>query len=369
MTTAAVLDSPGAVDEVYAEWDRLAVAAKRPFCAPAWMLAWWEHMRPDGAELCIVAVESDDDLVGVLPLYSVGGSLALLGEGICPVEPVAAPGQEERVAAAAVEALADAEPGVEKIKLWTQDDSPEWPQLLGQGWPGGGDSWEHVVAEAQMPKVTFDQDGFDGWMRSRDGRFRGEVRRLFRRLEDGGASFRFANADTLDSDVSELLRLHRSRLEPRGGTTLQEDGVEGMLRDAGDRLVDNERFRLLCLDMDDKTIASQLHLVAGDRASGWVSGFDDDYKRYSPAVQCMVYSVKDSAESGQRTMSLGPGRQRYKYRLATGDGSFTSAVLVPPGKGHLRTRGREYLRSAMGSLRLSVHERRERIGRKLGRRG
>ena len=52
-----------------AEWDALAVARARPYCAPAWQLAWWRHARPTSALLRAVVVLEQDRLVGIVPLY------------------------------------------------------------------------------------------------------------------------------------------------------------------------------------------------------------------------------------------------------------------------------------------------------------
>src|SRR3954447_21333566 len=39
--SGALIEDVGGLEAVRAEWDALAVAAARPYCAPAWMLAWW----------------------------------------------------------------------------------------------------------------------------------------------------------------------------------------------------------------------------------------------------------------------------------------------------------------------------------------
>jgi hypothetical protein len=37
-------------------WDELAVVTRRPYCSPAWVLSWWQHVRPPQAALRTVAV-------------------------------------------------------------------------------------------------------------------------------------------------------------------------------------------------------------------------------------------------------------------------------------------------------------------------
>lgn len=66
-------------------WDRLAVASRRPFCAPGWMLAWWREGRSGKMALRIVLVFEDDRLLGAGPFFgqiSYGlTELRLLGAG------------------------------------------------------------------------------------------------------------------------------------------------------------------------------------------------------------------------------------------------------------------------------------------------
>src|SRR5271156_4906515 len=43
-------------------WDALAVTHGRPFCAPAWMLAWWSQARTGDARLRVVLVSDEHGL-------------------------------------------------------------------------------------------------------------------------------------------------------------------------------------------------------------------------------------------------------------------------------------------------------------------
>jgi CelD/BcsL family acetyltransferase involved in cellulose biosynthesis len=354
---ASVLDSPEAAGGIRTEWDRLAVAAARPFCAPAWMLAWWEHMRPSDAALRIVAVRRADRLIGVVPLFAQGRSYSLLADGTALVEPLAETGLEEEVAEAALDALSEADPRPETIKLSMQDDSPDWVGLFSRGWPSGREAWQRTADEVEMPSVTLEDEGFDGWMQGRSKRFRGEVRRRFRRLEDSGASFRFATSSTLERDLEELLRLHASRLDCLDEPAVVDSRLGKMLAAAGRELIDSGRFRLLSLEMDGKVLAVHLLVAAGPRVAGWNGGFDEAYRSYSPSLQCIVYALQDLADRGQRSLNLGPGDQPYKSRLATCDGRFTTSLLFPPGRGRLRARGRDYARTAKWALRGTIDRR------------
>jgi CelD/BcsL family acetyltransferase involved in cellulose biosynthesis len=331
-----VLEGPAAVGPIYDEWDRLAVDRGRPFGAPAWMLAWWSRLRPRGAAFRVVAVADDAGrLVGVVPLFAAGRRYAVLGDGVTSVEPLAAAGREATVAAAAVEALAGLVPRPSSIRLEVQDDSPDWPALLGRGWPATGGSRRLSIGAAVVPRIRLDT-GFDAWLVARSKGFRRETLRKLRRLEEDGGSFRFATGETLEADVEVLLRLHGAR---------QDGAVPGGMRDAlveaGHALVDAGRFRLVLLEVEGRSAAAQLLLTAGDRASGWIGGFDVAFGRYSPSIQCILHVLRDMDERGERTLVLGPGDQDYKRRFATEDGGLRSCVVFPPGRGQLVAGGRE----------------------------
>lgn len=308
-------------------WDELAVEAQRPFSAPAWPLAWWSHLRPDGALLQVLIVEDGDRLNGVFPLSASGGTYRPLGGALAPVEPLARAGMEEAVAAEAAGLLAELEPRPALIELEGHGSAPDWAELLSREWGGRRGAWRRVESEIPIPCVDLGE-GFEPWMASKSSSFRRDLRRNRRKLDEAGATFRFATAETVQRDVGEFLRLHRMRLAGLGGTSLPDEGIEPMLLEVAAGMLPTGRFRLLCLELDDKTIAAQLLLAAGHEVSAWNSGFDDAYSSHSPSMQCLAHALSDASERGERTMSLGPGGQDYKYRLSNSEDCVRSSVIA-----------------------------------------
>src|SRR5215208_3358659 len=106
MLSVEVATEPAAAHAAVPEWDALAVAAGRPFSAPVWMLAWWEHLAPPEAALRLVLVREGDSLLGVVPCHLASTAtrvpvLRLLGAGFTArMEPLARPGRESEVARA-----------------------------------------------------------------------------------------------------------------------------------------------------------------------------------------------------------------------------------------------------------------------------
>jgi CelD/BcsL family acetyltransferase involved in cellulose biosynthesis len=328
--TSRMLESTDDLGPHRAEWDELAVAAHQPFGSPAWALAWWDNLRPRKAKLRLVIVQEGDRLAGIVPLFSSGRSYRPLAGGLAPAEPLSRPGLEREVAAAAVATLAESVPRPATIELELHGSSPAWAELLGEAWLDGRGAWRWAKSDTPVPRVAL-VDDFDAWMETRSTSFRREMRRKRRKLESAGGAFRHATEGTLENDVHTFLRLHRSRLAGQGGTNLTADGIEQMLIAVGADLLPSGRFRLLCLELDGKPIAMQLLLAGGGEVSAWNTGFDEAYAKLSPVMQCMVHSIADAAERGERMMSFGPGGQDYKYRLSNDEDSLLSHVLVPPG--------------------------------------
>jgi len=350
--TARICESPGDLGGARAEWDALAVLSERPFAAPAWALAWWDNLRPEAAELRLVLVREAGALVGVVPLFCVKRTYAPLGGGMAPVEPLARPGLESQVAEAAAGALAEASPAPASLEIEAHGSSPDWAGMLAGAWVGGGRVWRWTRSETPVPCIDLGA-GFEDWLAAKSSSFRREMKRKQRRLEQAGGSFRFAGEESLERDVHAFMRLHRRRLAGKGGSSLGADGVEPMLASIGEELLPRGRFRLLCIDLGGEPIAAQLLLAAGGELSAWNSGFDEAHAKLSPSMQCMVEALRDASERGERTMSLGPGGQDYKYRLSNREDSLSSHVLVPPDGAQALTR----LRLAPAQIRAALSAR------------
>lgn len=350
---ASVLESVEALAPLRAEWDRLAVDAGRPFSAPAWVLAWWECLRPPSAEMRVIAVLRGEELVGILPLLAVRHRYRPIGSDLAAVELLAKPGLEREVGRAIADAMASLQPRLMTIVLQAHDDSSEWAELLGSEWPARRGVWQQLMSRVDVPGIDLGGDDFEAWIGAKSSSFRREARRKAKRLDEAGGSFRFATEATLERDVDEFLRLHRARLSGRG-SSLEGDGVDRMLLAVGRELLPFDRFRLLLLEVDDKAIGAQVIVAAGVEASAWNSGFDAEYAKLSPSMQCILHAVGDAFECGQRTMSLGPGAQAYKDRLADASVDLVSHTLVPRGRGYVRARSRLAAASASRAARRGI---------------
>lgn len=335
---AHLVAQPEALAPHHAAWDALAVAARRPYCSPDWMLAWWRHAAPSAGKLRVVVVLDDRCLVGIAPFWITSGRgrltrFRLLGAGVgFPIEPLADRGRDTEVADAVARCLAASRPAPQRIILdGVATDSP-WPALLGEAWPNGAPRARRDSA-LPIPTVSLrDVESFDGWLETRSRNFRQEMRRTRRRLLAAGGTIRLATTvDELDRALEAFARLHYANWEGRGGSGALDPTIEAMLRDAGKRLLPTGRFRVWTIELDGTVIEARVVLAAGGDVALWLSGYDERLSKLSPSIQTTLTAVEDAIERNERRLLMGPGGQQWKYRFADGEDRVASVTLLPRG--------------------------------------
>jgi CelD/BcsL family acetyltransferase involved in cellulose biosynthesis len=324
-----VIEQPDELDPYLDAWDALAAAAGRPFCAPAWMLAWWREGRSGEAHLRVVlALEPDGTLVGVGPFFAqVALGLAeyrLLGAGFCHrIGPLAIAGREREVAAALAAALATATPAPASVVFEGIDADDPWPELIADGWRGRR---PRVRSDVTMdaPSIALDAD-YEAWMARRERKFRKEARRVARRLEEDGVRGRLTAED---SAIEALLRLHHARWVGRGGSNVGAE-AQRVVSAAARALDDESRLAIALLEGPDGPVAAELVLRAGDSVVFWAGGFDPAWAKHAPGTQAMLLALEAAAATGVRHADLGGGAHDYKWRLSDGNRPIAWRTLFP----------------------------------------
>jgi CelD/BcsL family acetyltransferase involved in cellulose biosynthesis len=336
-----IVDEAGA-ERIAAGWDALAVASAEPSSAPAWMLAWWRHVAPRGAELRVVAVRDGEQLIGLLPLYVDLGSrraasryrlLASEDDFSASVTPLAAPDRVWEVAEAAAELLAARGSRPDEIELAPLPSASPWTFVLRERWPGRIRPLAFRLAHQLSPIVSLHPGSYEAWLAARSYRFRKEARRYRRLFDDAGGSYRWTTVETLDSDVEVFSRLHAARWEGVGESRLVALGARlpAFLRELATGLLPQERFRMLMLELDGKPICADLWIAAGGDVTGVNTGWDERFKRFSPPRLATLHTIEDACARGERRIHLGFGRVDYKQAYANGADVVTWDVLLPPG--------------------------------------
>ena len=360
-----VIDDPDALAPYLDAWDALAVACSRPFCAPAWMLAWWREARSGDARLRVMLVLDERGLAGVGPFFAqvaLGlNEMRLLGAGFSHrIGPLARPGEEAAVARELARALADSRPRPASVVFEGVDVAERWPDLIAAAWPGSRRPpvRDDVVMTAPVIDLT---PSYEDWLARRERHFRKESRRTARRLQEEGIEGDLATDATA---VAELLRLHHARWDDRGGSNVGDDS-ERVIAAAARELAPAGRLAVARLRGPDGPVAAELVVRAGTTVAFWGGGFDPRFHRLAPGTQTMLMALQDAAAHGALVADLGGGDHAYKHRLADDSAPIAWRTLFPPGLRYPLIRARlapKHVRWALrDALRRLPPERRERL--------
>ncbi len=328
-----VLDHPAAVEPIVGEWDRLAVAGGLPYCAPAWLMAWWRNVAPPDASLRVVVAREGGRLVGVAPFYAAPwrwglSRWSLLATDLSSrIEPLAEPEAVQRIAGA----LGDFAPPPARIDLDGVPVGSRWPEAIGSAGPTSRPAWYFRKPAIPAPVVPLAGGTVDEWLGTRSSNFRQQMRRAQRKLAKDGGAFRVARSpEEIERDLVHLERLHNARWDWRGGSSALPSGALEMLAEAG-RALGPERFQLVSLEIEGRVINSQLFLSAGREISYWNGGFDVEFASYKPSLAGLVEAIRMGLEQGCTRLDLGPGAQEYKDRFTDQKDEVVWQSLLPRG--------------------------------------
>jgi CelD/BcsL family acetyltransferase involved in cellulose biosynthesis len=336
MLHAEVVDDPRRVDDFFSSWDELAVVCARPYCAPAWMMAWWRHLSTPERALRVVAVFDDDELVGVGPFFvdtTPRGATRwrlLAAQTSSRIEPLARPGSEDLVAPVMVEAIARADPRPDLVTFEGTVSTSPWPELFREMWPGRRRPLRQVEMTQSAPVVGLKGRTFHEWFEGRSKNFR-EIRRRGRRVVEKGGFFRVARTpEEARIGVAAFARLHHARWASRGGSGVLDDRVEAMVADAAVALAADLRMRLWTIEVEGTIVAAEIFIAAGGEVSNWLGGFDERWAKYGPSLLLLLQSIEQAWELGDDRFDLGTGPQEYKGRF-TDDFDVAEWSVVVPG--------------------------------------
>lgn len=332
-----IISDPTDLDPEWTAWDALAVQESRPYCAPGWAMPWWSSAQPAGCQLRAITIKDDRSLVALAPFYvtrhrfGVTRWRLLADDASSYVEPLARQQLLKPAAAAIASALSRADRNVDVISLHAVPTTSPWPRLLCESWPKRPPRLS-IVTTMRAPYVELTDGGYDGWLASRSRHFRQQMGRHRREFTRRGGTFRRAvSADDVAMGLKEFERLHGERWEGRGGSQALTAPIAQMLHHAGG-LLDSARLQVWTAEVEGLAVASAVFVAAGTEMQYWLGGFDEKWSRCSPSLLLLIEAVRHAADAGYHRVSLGPGPNAYKYRLATGHDVLEWIDLLPHGK-------------------------------------
>jgi CelD/BcsL family acetyltransferase involved in cellulose biosynthesis len=302
-------DIQGSPDELREEWDSLADRTDAPpFLRPGWIEPW--HRAFGRGALTVLAARRDGDSVtGVLPVQAGRGSLVSPTDWQTPmfgpvVENGEAAGELARGLLAATRRRAD---------LWFL--SPDAPGLRECVDAAGSNGFAKIVRTiARAPYVPV-EGPFEEYMGGLDRKFRKEIGRLWRRLEDrGDARVSYEDgSERLDDLLDEGFRLEGSGWKERAGTAILSDpAVESFYREVAAWAARRGWLRLAFLRLDGRPIAFDMCLEQGGAFYVLKGGFDVEERRLGPGTLLTHHGIERAFERGLSSYELLGQADDYK---------------------------------------------------------
>jgi len=317
-----------------AEWHELAADSEFPsaFADPGWLLPWWRTYGERYEPWCLALEESDGSLRGLAllacgrerlarTLTFAGGEWNGLEVLLC------AGGLEPEFSAMLLEQLAARRRDWDVWRVRRLPTQSCLAQLLLEG-SGPLKAAAHDVR--LQPFLALPQDGTE--FESRFGsKQRNTQRRKWRRLLELGAVPRIvSDPSEIEPAVRRLLELRRARAMAMNQRYAHMDmRFERFLVDAV-RDMGPEGTRLWTLEADDQTLVMRLDLVQGAREHSYLLGLSNDHTALSPGSSLERHAILEAIAEGRTELDLGPGRDKYKYRLGAIDRELTRLVVLSP---------------------------------------
>lgn len=302
--TVELLDS---ADSIRDDWDSLADrTGAAPFLRPGWIEPWHEAFSQ--GEPVYLASRREGRLVGVLPLLSRRGTLASPANWHTPLY---GPVVEDELAAQDLARAVMAHTG-RFADMWFLDpDAPGFPQLAAAAAEVGYGTIARPIARS--PYVALD-GGFEEFMAGRDRKFRKDIGRRWRRLEEegGGATFEDGSRN-LDELMTEGLRLEASGWKIEQGTAIVSNPTtERFYRQIARWAADRGWLRLAFLRVGDRPAAFDLGIEAGGRFYVPKGGFDAEYRKLGPGQLLTYAAIRRAFERGLSSYELLGQQDEYK---------------------------------------------------------
>jgi CelD/BcsL family acetyltransferase involved in cellulose biosynthesis len=368
------LDWPAAL-AASEDWERLRHSAptERLFLTPEWLETWWRHLGPGGRP-SLLAVRRASEMAALAPLYrgriGLSGFVALrpLGTGVSDYLDVLLPTEpDERRACLAV--LLDGL--LARPSGWDALDLPNLPGesptvedvtllVRGRGLPCV------VLPGYARPAVALDGT-WDGYLKSRSGRFRYNLRSRLRRLGQlGEVRFRTVPTAELPEALAALAELHARRWAGQRTATIFSSSARGraFYAEASRRYADRGLLDLTLLEVAGRTVAGSLSFVERETFYYYMPAWEPELAAYAPSSLLLAHLLEAAFARGLRRFDFMLGDEPYKADWATEERRTVRLVI-----GNRGARGRAAFATVVSWQRLRARARASTILRRARRYG
>jgi CelD/BcsL family acetyltransferase involved in cellulose biosynthesis len=312
--TFATIRDPKAFTALEPEWWALwqRAPSPTPFQSPAWLLPWWDAFAP--GELCAVTVRDGDRLVALAPCYI---EIAARGRRVLPIGISVTDYHDILLDPVRADAAAAClKQGMTQCGAWDAWEFPELApgaQALSLIAPAGCEAQTEPCSACPVLALPPSMEELPCVFPMRKRR---ALRTAQNRADRRGSLDIIAAADEHSAlaALDMLIRLHQARWESKGESgVLADPRVRQFHRTAIPRLLQSGLLRIYTLQISGHAAAVYYGFLCGDRAYGYLTGFDPAYEFESPSVILLGHAIAEAVREKAREFHFLRGREPYKY--------------------------------------------------------
>jgi glycosyltransferase involved in cell wall biosynthesis/CelD/BcsL family acetyltransferase involved in cellulose biosynthesis len=323
---SVVTDDAG-LEALEPQW-RAILAPRRFFAGPVWVRTWRETLGKDARGEVLVGRDASGAIVGVLPLERRGDVLTTCGSGggVDHFDVVAAPGEEERVAEGALDALLSRRWRTVRL-AHVSEDAALRHALRRRRWrfPYG----ERLTTVCPYVKTT---GTYAEWLATLSRKQRSRLLRAGRELVEHGIVRRAESPEEVRAALDTLFGLHERRFARKGvPSVFSGDAVRAFHARLAERLRTEGKLALNVLHLEGRPVAAHYAFAFRGRLHHFQQGFDPSVADRSPGALLLAHTLEHEAFGrGLDVYDFLDGAEAYKMSIATGVERLYDVTLYRP---------------------------------------
>ena len=315
----SLTDSPYTVTEetfdTYFSYRRnpnLSLAWTCLFVNPSWLKVWWDNFG-SGKKPCLLAVRSEDKLMGLAPLMVEKNEAHFMGNSdVCDyLDFIVSDGRDSVFFDALIRFLQKQD--IVRLNLGPiREDSIAYTHFMEIA------RQRKYEVHCQPEDVSYEMvlpESWDEYLQLLTGKQRHEVRRKFRRLyESSHVDFhlvedRIAEKDAMNTFL-ELFKKNRS-----DKAAFMTDRMITYFQSLADAMEEAHMLRLFLLKLEDVYAAAVLGIDDGSTLYLYNNSYDNQFSSLSVGVLSKALTIKYAIQNGRKRYDFLKGAESYKHHM------------------------------------------------------
>lgn len=324
------------------QWNHLLKlsASHVPFLTFEYQQAWWQTRGggewPEDSQLVIITAFEGDQLVGIAPLFfthNILGDPALMFVGAIEVSDfldfIVSPEHLPEFITGLLDYLMNNEdlPKWEVMDFYNLlDESPTLAALEAEASRRG---WDHQQIHLQpAPYIPLPGD-YDAYLSSLDKKQRHEVRRKWRNVESSLAEANFYFVEDPEQLAEETQALIDMMAQDPNKHDFLTEAMQQHLHNIIQVAFEGGWLQLAFFTLDGNKAAAYLSFCFQDRIWCYNSGWDWEFRDFSPGWVLLAYLLEWANENGIEEFDFMRGDEPYKYKFGGIDRHIYRVTLKP----------------------------------------